>query len=135
MALIDCLECGGRVSDKAPGCPHCGAPVVREGPLPTPSALGGQRVLSGEERKVELAQSIASSLRQPGEWRVETQGDYYAVVTSGQPVNHLLHLFLTVFTVGLWGLVWYYLAATGGEVTRFRLAVDEYGNWTTEHLG
>ena len=26
MALIECSECGGRVSDKAAACPHCGAP-------------------------------------------------------------------------------------------------------------
>ena len=26
MALIDCPECGGNVSDKAVACPHCGAP-------------------------------------------------------------------------------------------------------------
>jgi hypothetical protein len=26
MALIDCAECGKRVSDKAVACPHCGNP-------------------------------------------------------------------------------------------------------------
>jgi len=26
MALIICYECGGRISDKANACPHCGAP-------------------------------------------------------------------------------------------------------------
>jgi len=127
MALIACPECGRQVSDKAPGCPHCGAPVATEAPP--------QRVLSSEERKAELARSIASCLGRRGEWRVQTLGDYYAVVASGHPLNHLLHLFLTIFTAGLWALVWYYLATTAGRVTRFRLAVDEYGNWTTEPLG
>lgn len=28
MALIQCKECGGTVSDKAAACPHCGAPVI-----------------------------------------------------------------------------------------------------------
>lgn len=28
MALIDCPECGGQVSDRAPTCPHCGVPVA-----------------------------------------------------------------------------------------------------------
>lgn len=28
MALIDCPECGGQVSDRAPTCPHCGVPIV-----------------------------------------------------------------------------------------------------------
>ena len=26
MALFNCPECGGQVSDKAAFCPHCGAP-------------------------------------------------------------------------------------------------------------
>lgn len=28
MALIDCPECGGQVSDLAPTCPHCGVPIA-----------------------------------------------------------------------------------------------------------
>jgi hypothetical protein len=28
MALINCHECGGQVSDYARACPHCGAPVI-----------------------------------------------------------------------------------------------------------
>jgi len=28
MALINCIECGKEISDKASACPHCGAPVV-----------------------------------------------------------------------------------------------------------
>ena len=27
MALIQCPECGKQISDKAPACPNCGAPV------------------------------------------------------------------------------------------------------------
>ncbi len=27
MALIKCSECGKEVSDKAPACPNCGAPI------------------------------------------------------------------------------------------------------------
>lgn len=28
MALINCPECGKEISDKAPACPKCGAPIV-----------------------------------------------------------------------------------------------------------
>jgi len=28
MALIQCHECHGQVSDRARTCPHCGAPVL-----------------------------------------------------------------------------------------------------------
>ncbi len=37
MALIACPECGREVSDKAPTCPGCGAPIagaVTAGPAP-----------------------------------------------------------------------------------------------------
>jgi predicted amidophosphoribosyltransferase len=26
MSLIDCPECGNKISDKAESCPHCGLP-------------------------------------------------------------------------------------------------------------
>jgi hypothetical protein len=32
MALVNCIECGGRVSDQALACPHCGKPL-RANPL------------------------------------------------------------------------------------------------------
>lgn len=32
MALIDCKECGNKVSDKAQACPKCGAPVELDQP-------------------------------------------------------------------------------------------------------
>jgi len=41
--LIRCSECGGNVSDKAPNCPHCGAPVVVQRntpPMPEIPAAG-----------------------------------------------------------------------------------------------
>lgn len=28
MAMIDCPECGSRISDKAEACPHCGNPIA-----------------------------------------------------------------------------------------------------------
>ena len=31
MALIKCYECEKEISDQAPACPHCGAPVVQSG--------------------------------------------------------------------------------------------------------
>jgi len=30
MALIKCYECEKEISDKAPACPHCGAPVKNQ---------------------------------------------------------------------------------------------------------
>lgn len=30
MALVSCPDCGRSVSDRAPTCPHCGAPIAHE---------------------------------------------------------------------------------------------------------
>lgn len=30
MALINCKECGGQMSDSASFCPHCGAPAAKD---------------------------------------------------------------------------------------------------------
>jgi hypothetical protein len=38
MALIDCPECGGQVSDRAPACPHCGVPIAASSGNSTQSA-------------------------------------------------------------------------------------------------
>lgn len=39
--LIDCAECGGRISTSAPHCPHCGAPNLENVSVAAPSVLGG----------------------------------------------------------------------------------------------
>jgi hypothetical protein len=62
--------------------------------------------------------------------RIESQGDTFAVLVRGEPVNHLLHLVLTLATGGLWLIVWLVVAATGGE-KRFVVTVDESGALST----
>ena len=39
MALLNCPECGGQVSDKAGGCPRCGCPA--ESAMPEPPLRPG----------------------------------------------------------------------------------------------
>jgi hypothetical protein len=58
--------------------------------------------------------------------RVETRGQTSAVVVFGKPVNHVLHLLLTIFTCTLWGPVWLLVAAFSGE-RRTTVSVDQYG--------
>lgn len=41
MALIDCPECGGQVSDRAPTCPHCGVPIAVASASSAPNAAAG----------------------------------------------------------------------------------------------
>lgn len=56
-------------------------------------------------------------------WRVESQMSGQVVLVGGRRINHLLHLFLTVFTLGLWGVMWIIIGATGGE-KRMVLTID-----------
>ena len=80
---------------------------------------------SPEKRKELLARAVANEIRQG--WRVESQTDYQAVIVRGQRPNHILHLILTIITVGLWGRGWIAVVARGGE-TRGVIEIDAYGN-------
>jgi tetratricopeptide (TPR) repeat protein len=76
-------------------------------------------------RKQLLAQAIMQAVV-ANNARVESQSDYQAVLVTGRPVNHILHLLLTLFTIGLWVFVWLILVLTGG-VKRQLIFVDESG--------
>jgi len=85
--------------------------------------LGGRK--SSDERKESLARTVSGQVASGA--RVESQSDYQAVVVRGKSVNHVLHLILTLVTLGLWAIVWIALAIFGGE-KRSLVTVDEYGN-------
>lgn len=71
-----------------------------------------------------LSQEIAVS-----RGRVESVTPYSAVVVTGQKVNHVLHLLVSVLLCGFWLPIWLIIALTGGE-KRHVLAVDQCGNVT-----
>jgi hypothetical protein len=76
--------------------------------LPAPTAAK-----SPVERKATLAQAIASWVR--GGWMVESQTDFQAVMAKGHRPNHVLHLILTLITLGIWAIAWILVAILGGE--------------------
>lgn len=82
---------------------------------------------SDNTRKSRLALAVQKEVLAGG--RVETQGDYNAVVRFGKGTNHVLHLILSVITVGVWLPVWALLVIvhTIGKSTVV-LSVDEFGN-------
>ncbi|MBB3041971.1 hypothetical protein FHU40_001772 [Nocardioides soli] len=49
------------------------------------------------------------------------------MLVDGKPVNHVLHLILTLVTCFAWAIVWLILVGVGGE-KRYSLSVDAYGN-------
>lgn len=78
-----------------------------------------------EERKALLARAVSNEVRRG--YRVESQTDFQAVLVKGNRPNHLLHLLLSVFTLGVWLLVWLLVVLLGGE-KRQVVEVDEFGN-------
>jgi Na+-transporting NADH:ubiquinone oxidoreductase subunit NqrC len=83
--------------------------------------------VSAEKRKQQLASAIASSVRDG--WSVESQSEFQAVmVKKAQKTNHVLHLILTLLTLGLWALVWIALALIHKGEQHQVITVDEYGN-------
>jgi len=68
------------------------------------------RRVSDEELEAELDRQIASAISKG--WRLESRSRYTAVVVYGHRPNHVLHLLLSVFTLGLWIPVWILLAIT-----------------------
>jgi hypothetical protein len=80
-----------------------------------------------EERKALLAQAVANYVH--GGWRVESQTDYQAVMVKGHRTNHVLHLILTLITLGIWAIVWILMVALGGE-KRSVVSIDEYGTFS-----
>ncbi|MFE7140938.1 hypothetical protein ACFVAG_24595 [Streptomyces sp. NPDC057644] len=63
-------------------------------------------------------------------WRVESRSGSQVVLVRGQPVNHVLHAFLTVFSCLVWGVVWAGLALVN-RVEREALTVDAQGRIVT----
>ena len=89
-------------------------------------------VRTNEERKAILAQRVATEVSLGK--RIESQTDTMAVLVKGKRVNHLLHFLVGFPTVGLWWIVWAFLAITGGE-KREVITVDDYGNLISQKAG
>lgn len=80
--------------------------------------------LPEQQRAQILDQALIAKAAQGG--RLETRTATTGVVIMGKPVNHILHLLLSVLTCGFWLWVWLLIAAVGGEQRRI-LTVDEFG--------
>ncbi len=91
------------------------------------STSGERQPATDNARKAALAQAVQQEVVQGG--RVETQGDYNAVIRYGKPTNHVLHLILSLVTLGVWLLVWLimFVISTTSKKT-ILLNVDAYGN-------
>jgi hypothetical protein len=84
------------------------------------------QTVSDEQRSKLLDDAVGQYLMAGYELRGRS-GFQAAVGTNAQPVNHVLHLLIAVFTCGLWAIVWLLLALGAPKATTVYLSVDEYG--------
>ena len=85
MALIECHECGKKISDSAASCPGCGAPV-------------------------------RAKQRKKGDTVPYTDQVVAVLLSKKKKTNHVLHLLLSIITVGIWIIIWILVAASNGSV-------------------
>lgn len=71
------------------------------------------RGLSEQQRAEILDQKLVAMAGNGG--RVATRTGSQAVVITGKPVNHVLHVLLSLFCCGWWVPVWLFVTALGGE--------------------
>lgn len=87
--------------------------------------------LTPAERRHLLSRQLAV-MEEEGK-RIAFHGDYQAIVADGTPVNHILHLMLSFFTVGLWAIIWMVDISFHKE-SKELVRVDSEGNVTVSGI-
>lgn len=77
-----------------------------------------------EERTAALDKYVLSAGHSG--WRVQSQTSTTAQLLKGKPTNHILHLILSIITLGVWLIVWVLVVIFAGQKQRV-VTVDEYG--------
>ncbi|WP_326697288.1 hypothetical protein OG909_08055 [Streptomyces sp. NBC_01754] len=96
---------------------------------PPPGYYGAAEAMPDATRRGLILDWVVSRRIAAG-WRVESRSGSQAVLVRGQPVNHVLHAFLAVFSCGVWAAVWAVLALTN-KVERIAVTVDVHGQVLT----
>src|SRR5699024_10242199 len=84
-----------------------------------------------EARKDALAAAVQRQVAGFDGWRVESQTDYQAVLVKGRTPTHVLHLFLTILTLGFWIPVWMFITFMQRRQVLV-VTVDRFGNVISE---
>ena len=87
-----------------------------------------------ELRKARLAQAVQVEVATGG--RVESQTDINAIIRHGKSTNHVLHVLLSIFTLGIWLCIWPIVGIVNilSRKPTMSLSVDEYGNILRQRL-
>jgi hypothetical protein len=88
------------------------------------------------DERVERLSRIVSTRTLEG-WTVvdRNEREAWAVLDlPGKPVNHTLHAIISLFSCGLWLIVWLILSLTQQKQQRVRISIDSYGNLLEEKV-
>jgi hypothetical protein len=80
---------------------------------------------SDTERKSLLEKQVISYVSRG--WRLDTQTDFAAVLSSGKRLNHILHLILSLVTFGFWIIFWIVMGLFN-KIAITTVSVDKFGN-------
>ncbi len=84
MTLIECHECGKKISDSAASCPGCGAPV-------------------------------RAKRHKKGDTVPYTDQEVAVLLSKKKKTSHVLHLLMSIITVGLWIIIWILVAISNSN--------------------
>jgi hypothetical protein len=113
----------GASADATPAAASPQTPPTEAAPTPTAPVPELQKSL--DARKADLDAALARFGAEG--WRIENRSEFQATIAKGHRINHVLHLLLTILTLGFWAIVWIFLAIFGGE-KRQLVTVDDFGN-------
>jgi hypothetical protein len=85
------------------------------------------RPVKAGANQAEALQNAIASCAMNG-WRLTATYGNVATMTSGQPTNHILHLLITVFTLGVWLPFWLLIAISSDGVRQLVITADVEGN-------
>lgn len=79
MSLIDCPECGSRVSNQAPTCPHCGVPIAAAATTAAPAASVAEKgsapgTETQQEHDVVLEEDLTPQVQEVEAWKPKLAG-------------------------------------------------------------
>lgn len=103
---------------------------------PEPAEASRSRAPVSRDERLERLSRIVSTRTLEGYSVVDRNDQAVSAVLNrpGKPVNHVLHGIISIFTCGLWAIVWIILALTQRREQRVRLSIDQYGNLLEETM-
>jgi hypothetical protein len=84
-----------------------------------------------EQRKAMLDSAL--NLYGAKGFRIENRSDFQATVSKGKETRHVLHIVLTVITLGFWLIIYIPLWLLTG-IRRRLVSIDDYGNTIEQKL-